>query len=460
MSIKYRIALLFALLSSIILSFAGISIFYFSTKERADAFRTRLHNRVWSTAKIAADVPEDNYALISKLDTASVSSLYEKSIAVFSPLNQPVYQYTDAPGDEIILPAAIVEQLKINSVYFFRYRQREAAALHYVNNGNSFIVAAAAKDTDGRAYLAQLKQLLFWVILSGIIISFFAGLFFARTLIVPISRMMAEVRLISSKNLSQRINKGKANDELYKLSQTFNELLDRLQESFIIQRRFISNASHELSTPMTAISSQLEVALQNERTAAEYKEVLVSIHEDVKDLQQLTKSLLDIAKTGSEGSIDLSEVRIDEVLLKVAADVQKLDRCYRITVDFEVLPDNERLLTVFGNSNLLYIALKNVVENGCKYSDDNCAYISTSFNRTWISIAVTSKGDIIAESDIENIFQPFFRSNAALRKQGFGLGLTLTKRILALHKGKIEVSSKPSSGTVFLIELPNKTADV
>ncbi len=381
MSIKYKIALLFALLSSIILSVAGLSIYFFSQKERESLFRTRLHNRSVSTAKIASEVRGADYSLISILDTASVSSLYDKSIAVFSLQNKPLYQFTTAPGQEIKLSPDIVSRLQVNKDYFFHYGDREAVAFHYENSGNGFIVAVAAEDIDGNTYLQELKQLLLWVVLAGISISFFAGLLFAQTLIRPITRIMAEVNLISSNNLSQRIEKGQANDELYKLSQTFNNLLDRLQESFIIQRRFISNASHELSTPLTAVSSQLEVALQKDRDANEYKEVLLSMQEDIKGLQQLTKTLLDIAKTGSEGSIDLSDVRIDEILLKVAADVQKLNALYRINVHFEVLPDDESLLTVFGNTNLLYIAFKNIVENGCKYSDDHTALVKTSFNK-------------------------------------------------------------------------------
>ncbi|MFN8253217.1 MAG: HAMP domain-containing sensor histidine kinase [Ferruginibacter sp.] len=456
MSIKYKIALLFALLASIILSAAGLSIFFFSQQERQSIFSTRLHNRAISTAKIASEVKDGNYSLISILDTASVSSLYNKSIAVFSPQNHLLYQFAATPGNEIKITQGMINDLVINKDHFFHYNGREAVAMHYVSNGGNFIVTVAAEDIDGKTYLQELRELLLWVTLAGISISFFAGLLFARTLITPITKMMAEVNLISSKNLSQRIEKGQANDELYKLSQTFNDLLDRLQESFIIQRRFISNASHELSTPLTAVSSQLEVTLQKDRSSNEYKEVLLSIQEDMRGLQQLTKTLLDIAKTGSEGSIDLADVRIDEILLKVAADVQKLNPVYRINVHFETLPDDESLLTVFGNNNLLYIAFKNIVENGCKYADDHTAFIKTSFDRTNICITVNSKGDVIAESDIENIFQPFFRADTVLQKQGSGLGLTLTKRILSLHKGKIEVASDPLNGTVFTIELQNK----
>jgi len=124
-------------------------------------------------------------------------------------------------------------------------------------------------------------------------------------------------------------------------------------------------------------------------------------------------------------------------------------------MDFETFPEDEQQLMVFGNANLLFMALKNVVENGCKYSENHSAEILASFTNDDIIIKVKSKGDIIAESDIENIFQPFFRTASSQHKQGFGLGLTLTKRILALHKGSITVISGPDQGTVFTISLPS-----
>jgi len=260
--------------------------------------------------------------------------------------------------------------------------------------------------------------------------------------------------MITSNNLSRRIRSGSTKDELHKLTQTCNLLLDRLQDSFVIQRRFISNASHELSTPLTSVSSQLDVALQKDRSAQEYKETIESIRDDVKDLQQLTQSLLDIAKTGSEGSIELMEVRIDEILMKVTADVQKLKDKYSITMEFETFPEDEKLLIVFGNANLLYIALKNIIENGCKYSENHSAEIKASFENGNILIKVKSKGDIISEADIQNIFQPFFRTESAKQKEGSGLGLTLTKRIISLHKGSIVVGSNASDGTVFTIQFP------
>ena len=238
------------------------------------------------------------------------------------------------------------------------------------------------------------------------------------------------------------------------LANTFNELLARLQESFAIQRRFISNASHELSTPLTSVSSQVEVVLQKERSAEEYKQVLFSVREDVQQMRQLTKSLLEIAKTGSQGGIELNEVRIDEVLLKIVGDVKKLSASYNVELEFGEFPEDEKDFVVFGNFDLLYIALKNIVENGCKYSPDATSVVDLNFEYHKIFIRVTNRGNVIPEDELPQIFQPFYRGSRTGSSRGFGLGLSLAERIISLHKGTILVQSDPANGTRFTIELP------
>jgi signal transduction histidine kinase len=263
------------------------------------------------------------------------------------------------------------------------------------------------------------------------------------------------VNEISSHNLSHRIYEGDSQDELSRLAHTFNDLLNRLQESFTIQRRFIANASHELSTPLTSISSQLQVTLQKERNTEEYQRVLHSIQEDVEQMGRLTKSLLDIAKTGYEGGIELNEVRIDEIMFKVVADVKKLNAAYDVELEFGEFPDDEKRCLAYGNADLLYSALKNITEHGCKYSPDKRSLVYLSFHDKQVLIAIRNRGDVIAGEEIENIFHPFYRASTAGETRGFGLGLALSKRIIQLHKGNIEVLSDEKTGTVFTIRLPS-----
>jgi two-component system, OmpR family, sensor histidine kinase ArlS len=455
MSIKYKIALLFASLVTIILVVVSISVYFFSVSERNAAFRRRLKNRANTTSSVYLGIKENTPQLLRRMDSAGVASLYNKSVSIIESNDTYWYHYSDRPGDSLILTTEQIQNTKLEKEYYFNYGNRRAVALFFNQGFGDYIVAVSAEDADGQEYLGQLRKVLGIATAVAVVLSYLAGFIFAGSLIRPMVKIMQEVNLISSSNLSQRIETSARKDELNKLAQTFNNLLDRLQESFDIQRRFIANASHELSTPLTSISSQLEVSQQRERTTKEYQEVISSVHDDVLELQQLTRSLLDIAKAGAQDGIELTEVRLDELLFKVVKDVEKHNSLFEVQLSLGEFPEEERMLTVFGNANLLYIALKNIIENGCKYSDNNQSKVGISFKPTLIEIRVFNRGDIIAESDIQNIFQPFFRANTARSKPGFGLGLTLARRIVSLHQGELTVESDPSTGTTFTLQVPN-----
>jgi two-component system sensor histidine kinase ArlS len=313
----------------------------------------------------------------------------------------------------------------------------------------------AGYDDDGLERLSRLNKILLFSLVAGVILTALVSWLFTGQLLRPLTQIIHEVNEISSYNLSHRIQAGTGQDELSQLANTFNELLERLQESFAIQRRFISNASHELSTPLTSVSSQVEVALIKERSTDEYRQVLFSVLEDVQQMRQLTKSLLEIAKTGSAGGIELNEVRVDEVILKVTADLKKLNSEYKVELNFGEFPEDEKDFVVFGNSELLYIAVKNIVENGCKYSPDKRSVVDLSFIQHKVFIQVANQGDTIAAEEIQQIFQPFFRGSGTRDSRGFGLGLPLAQRIISLHKGTILVQSDLNKGTCFTIELPS-----
>ncbi|MEN9684588.1 MAG: hypothetical protein RLZZ28_374, partial [Bacteroidota bacterium] len=291
--------------------------------------------------------------------------------------------------------------------------------------------------------------------IGGVLISLFSGFFFSKRIVSPIKSIMNEVREISSKNLSRRIIVTKSSDELDKLSATFNELLDRLQESFLIQQRFIANASHELSTPLTSISSQLEITLTKGRSSEEYRSILFSVYEDVKNLNQLTRSLLEIAKaSGTAQGIELSSVRVDELLMKLPAHCKNVDAAYKVELNFESFPDEEKRLMVFGNSDLLYSAIQNIVLNACKFSNNHQANVSLLFSENHVRVNIQNTGSVISKEERDLIFYPFYRGIAALKEKGVGLGLSLAQRIIKIHKGEITVQSADTGSTTFSIQLP------
>ena len=447
--------LLFTLLVTGIISLLTGSIYYSAKAERMAAFDRRLRGRANYNAQLYTLMGDSSHYYMRRNDSVSaMGTTGSRSIGIYTDEGQHIYLF-EMPGTKpISVSDTIFQEAKEKGEKYFMMDNRDAVAIHKITAKRSFIVVVAGHDDDGLERLETLKRILLTGLVISIGLTALVSFLFARQLLRPIALIIREVNEISSFDLSHRIRAGSGQDEMSQLANTFNELLARLQESFAIQRRFISNASHELSTPLTSVSSQVEVVLQKERSAEEYKQVLFSVREDVQQMRQLTKSLLEIAKTGSQGGIELNEVRIDEVLLKVVGDVKKLSTAYCVELDFGEFPEDEKDFVVFGNIDLLYIAIKNIVENGCKYSPDMTSAVDLTFRHHKIFIRVINRGNVIPEEELPQIFQPFYRGSGTGASRGFGLGLSLAQRIISLHKGTILVQSDPGNGTVFTIELP------
>jgi two-component system, OmpR family, sensor histidine kinase ArlS len=414
----------------------------------------RLSSRANNNSQLFSYEFNPDKRFLDRINSSAREVLPNKAVGIYDLRGNVLYQYSTSSGDSTGMSLNVIKATITGGQYYYNVGNREALAVNYSDSIKNFIVAVAAYDNDGWALLRQLKRIFYVSVFGGMIISLLAGHFFSKQLLRPVAQIIREVNDISSHNLSHRIRAGTSQDELNQLANTFNGLLDRLQEYFTAQRRFISNASHELSTPLTSISSQIEVTMQRKRSTQEYEMVLKSVHEDVVQMRQLTKSLLEIAKTGSEGSIELNEIRVDEILFKVMADMKKVHPDYNIELNFSESAQTAGNLIVFGNTDLLYMAIKNIVENGCKYSDDNTSHVELSFVDNSTVIEVTSNGKPIPKEEMEKIFLPFYRSSTAQGKAGFGLGLALAKRIIGLNKGTLTVKSDELNGTLFTVTIP------
>jgi len=451
---RHKITLLFSLIVTAILLVVSLSVYYFSSLERRAIFTKRLLSRANNNAQIFSYVNDTSRVFLDRINMSTIELLPDKTIEIYNLTGDLHYRFANDADDTAGVTNEVIQSAISNGKHFYKSGKREALAVHYSEGGDSFVVVVAAFDADGFLQLKELRNIFAVSLLIGTLISLLAGHFFSLKLLQPVARMINEVNEISSHNLSNRLKTGETQDELNQLASTFNELLDRLQEYFNAQRRFISNASHELSTPLTSISSQLEVTLQRDRSPEEYRQVMQSVQEDVVQMRQLTKSLLEIAKTGSKGGIELNEIRIDEVLFKVMGDMKKINTDYEVELNFNDSAVLENSFLVFGNADLLYIAVKNIVENGCKYSPDNTSKVQLSFVDNNTLIEVVSNGEPIQQDERNKIFQPFYRSANASGTNGFGLGLALAQRIVALHKGQLNLESSNEIGTSFTIMLP------
>lgn len=455
MPVRLRITLMFSVLAMLILCLVCSAIYFFSYKARISNISIRLTNRSITTASFLQQAEAFDYNLIQKIDSLTTNALKNKSVQAFDAQNQSTYSYSDIPGDTMHISQQILNNARKKGSYYFTVNAKDAIAYHYVLHNSDLVIVAAAKDVNGKKNLHTLLKILLLSILIGIIIIVIAGYIFSASLLLPIKKITGDVEVISAQNLTRRIATGNTKDEWYHLADTLNRLLNRLQESFEFQRRFIANASHELSTPLTAVSSQLDVTLQRDRSLDEYKQVMQSVYQDVRHMAKLTQTLLEFAKTsGSAGGLEISLVRIDEVVLRIPSEISRVNPHFRVSVEFAALPAEADKLLVYGNEILLLMALKNIALNGCKYSSNHHAEVLLSLQKGCICIAVKDTGKGIPQDEFLNIFQPFYRVDKNPGQKGFGLGLSLAYRIITLHKGTIEVSSELNKGSIFLIRLP------
>ncbi len=320
------------------------------------------------------------------------------------------------------------------------------------------MVFAAATDIYGFGKLKRLRIILVIVFIISLIIVFFLGRFFASRALNPISDIMSQVDAIGVSNLDARVLEGNGKDELARLGQTFNNMLERIEIAFKTQKNFIANASHELRTPLTVITGQLEVILMNARKNEEYRKTIISVLEDIKNLNQISNRLLLLAQASSEfPEADFTLVRIDDVLWQARKEIMKRHDNYRVHVNFSDSIDDERTLTVKGNELLLKTALSNLMDNACKYSENHTSEVYIHNENSQVVMNFSDKGRGIPEEEMPMIFQPFYRASNAVDVKGHGIGLSLVEKIMVLHKGQISVESEIMNGTDFILFLPVNT---
>lgn len=456
MKIKFKIALLFTLLVTLIFLLLGTTVYYLSSLNRKSEFSQRLRNRALTSTRLLVELEEINRPLLKKIDSLTMNLLFEERISIYNDKNELFYSNRSEIADLLKPTTNLFEKIRKDKEYRFSIGTYEGVGIIYTEGTNNYVVVATAIDRTGRNALEQLKRILLLSGLAGIIITMLTGYYFSINLLRPLGQIITEMNEISFQNISQRIARSNRKDELNQLVKTFNSLLERLEASFNNQKSFIANASHELSTPLAAISSQLEVALLQNRSENEYKSVLASVQEDVVRLNNLVRKLLELAKAGAGKGISLEPVRIDEIMLSAVEEVNKLHPAYHVYFSFDEIPEEETLCYVYGNEELLFIAFKNIIENACKYSPSHTGWVYISIKPDKKIIRVKDEGIGMTPDEVQKVFEPFFRSQEAESiSDGLGLGLSMSSRIIRLHKGEITIQSEPGKGSMFTIILPS-----
>jgi heavy metal sensor kinase len=305
--------------------------------------------------------------------------------------------------------------------------------------------------------LETIRLTFIWMILAGLLLAGTGGYILARRSMAPVAAMGARARRIGATNLHERLPVVNANDELGQLATIFNDLLNRLDESFERQRRFIADASHELRTPLAILRGEAEVAMsQQGRTAEDYLESLAILHEETTRLIKIVEDLFTLTRADS-GQYPLlqEDVYLEEVVADCAHSARTLARDKNIELSVDAVSE----CLVHGDEALLRRMILNLLDNAIKYTAQG-GRVDVACGNTGpeVEVHITDTGTGIPPELHSRIFERFFRADPARsrsgREGGAGLGLSIALWIAQAHHGRLELVSSDATGSHFAMFLP------
>ncbi len=454
MQIKTRLTLLFtALVAALLLAFA-LTVYFTSADTREDEYYKRLQQQAATKANLLFDtkVAPSVLQLIYK---KAPNALFQEEVAIYDTSFHLLY-HDAVEIDKVKETRDMIDRIISRKEIRFYLNDVQVVGFVYEHNGKSYVVTAAAKDEYGLTKLADLRNTIIIALLVSVVIIFFAGLFLARKSLQPVSSLLHKVKEITATHLDLRVDEGNRKDEIAALAITFNEMLNRLEHSFDAQKSFVSNISHELRTPLTAMLAELQLAAGKERSNSEYRQVIEHTISDTQKLIRLSNSLLDLAKANyDQTEISFKNIRLDEVLLDARNEVLHHQPLSRVDIVFDHEIEDDKFISVKGNAYLLKVAFINLIENGCKFSEQNQSTIFIAYDEHNTILRFSDQGMGIAPEDLPHLFTPFYRGSNKKLVDGNGVGLSLTKKIIDLHQGRIAVSSIKNKGTIFTLTFPH-----
>ncbi len=261
-----------------------------------------------------------------------------------------------------------------------------------------------------------------------------------------------KIKEISHENLRDRIVDIKRDDELGELATAFNNLLNRLDEAFKREQQFIGDVAHELKTPIATMRSALEVAISKDRSNDEYKKVIHDSIIETNHISSTLKNVLDLAwsETPHEQKhfVKLNLSKLTTELIDIA-DKLASSRLQNVRSNVS------SKIYINGYEERLARGIINIIENAIKYTPPKgiiTVQLSKKNDRAVLTVRDTGQG--ILATDIPHIFDRFYRGSTTDNVFGSGIGLSITKSIVNLHHGSIDVKSQPGKGTIFTIKLP------
>lgn len=322
-----------------------------------------------------------------------------------------------------------------------------------------FYLQVALNLRSVNSLIKELRTLMLLLVPSGLFAAAMASWFVAGKSLSPISKVAEVAARLDTQNLSLRFDHPRGKDEIASLVATVNSMLDRIEEGFESQGRFIASVSHELKTPLAILLSNVQVLMQKDRSPEEYARFAANVQDEVRVMARIVDSLLILARAEagmpytSPEEVSLNEVVVDAVeRCQPLASQQEVRQVPTIVAPQNGSPEP----IVLGDGELLRLAFTNLLRNAIRHSPPEASVeIIVTRNESEARVTVRDHGPGIPPEHIGRVFDQFYRvPNPKHSFEGVGLGLTITRGTIRLHGGTIAVSNHSQGGCQFVVRLP------
>lgn len=339
---------------------------------------------------------------------------------------------------------SVIQEIKVDGTIYYIFDKK--IPLDGVDN---LWLRGIVSEEQGNKQVESIVRVSLIIFPLIICFSLIGGYIIVKKMLKPVHEISTTAKQIGKDGeLKKRIDIGNGNDELHELASSFNEMLDKLEDSFLKQQQFTSDASHELRTPLSVILAQAQLSLELNKTQDEYKKDFEIIARQSKNMSKLINDMLDFSRLEMQSEKYKKEkINLSKVISSICADL-KLIKDKNITLSDEIQQD----LYINGNYELLTRLVTNLINNAYKYGKQNGnIFVSLKNTKNEIILLVEDDGIGIKKEDQEKIFDRFYQVDSSHSKEGSGLGLSMVSEIVQFHNGKIKVESELEKGSKFYI---------
>ena len=437
-SLKQRFTINFSILFSVILAVVLTAVYSIFAHYRKNEFRLRMEEKAISDVRLMTELKQSEIKVLDIFSENSVHKLYNDQILIFNQGKELLYSNKGGPVESI--SDKELNKLRVDGSFYASKDEMEKYGIRYKSKDNKdYYILVMAEDRYGHRQLLFLRYLLLGAFLAGTVSVIVLARSMSGRILLPLRQFQERITNISEKHLYIRLEEKEDNDELDKLARAFNDMMERIDSFYKQQKEFTDNASHELRTPVTRISMQIQNLIKHEQHSAKTLMYLNSIMMDSNQIADTISSLLLLSRIES-GSISsfFPPCRLDEIIFETIEGISKNYPELHTSFNIESNKDLEVDFEIKADSNLMKIVFTNLFRNAYLYSSEKMIRIYLINEKDELKVKILNDGEVIIPRERQRLFQAFARGGNSKNIQGTGLGLRITERILNYHHATIQ----------------------